>query len=104
MKKPIKYLAIILPIVIVIGFLVFYYFPYDSIKIDPADQACQVDDDCIMAMVRCSCDCGQPINEMHWEKYLNKQQRMCKFYSGEMCKMVCAENLKCINNICTIVK
>ncbi len=90
--------------IIIVGLLFAYYFPYKTIKVVSSDQSCQVDTDCIMAMVECSCDCGIPINKIHWQKYLDKQERKCKFYTGKMCKMSCEQELKCINNICTDIK
>jgi len=65
------------------------------------DAKCDVDEDCTTAMVQCSCDCGIPINKIYEQKYLDKQEEKCKFYTGMMCKMDCKSKLKCINNMCT---
>ena len=96
-----KCLLVVL-IIALIGFSVIYYFPRGALKIDPNDQICQEDTDCVRAMVKCSCDCGVPINKLSWQKYLARQEKMCKFYFGRMCKIGCNEVPKCINNICTI--
>lgn len=73
-----------------------------DLYIDISDRSCKVDEDCIMAMIKCSCDCGIPINKIYLNKYLNKQNEMCKSYTGPMCKMQCEQKLKCISNICTV--
>lgn len=74
----------------------------DTIEVDREDQTCEQDDDCILAMVKCSCDCGVPINEKHWSKYLDEQKKMCENYQGKMCKMDCGQELKCEDNICIV--
>lgn len=66
------------------------------------DQVCKVDEDCVMAMVKCSCDCGVPINKIHWQKYLDAQVERCKNYNGPYCKVSCTFEPKCINNTCTV--
>ena len=67
------------------------------------DNVCVVDSDCVMALVECSCDCGVPINKIHSQKYLDIKEEKCEFYTGRMCKMDCNQELKCVNNICTII-
>lgn len=66
------------------------------------DQVCKVDEDCVMAMVKCSCDCGVPVNKIHWLKYSFEQVKRCENYKGTYCKMNCEVEPKCINNICTV--
>lgn len=66
------------------------------------DQVCEVDKDCIMAMVKCSCNCGVPINKIYWQKYLDAQVKRCKNYKGPYCKVNCEVEPKCINNTCMI--
>jgi len=73
------------------------------LEIDSTDQACEVDDDCVMAMVKCSCDCGIPINKIHQQKYIDEQIEICENYEGKMCKMKCEQELECVDSICTIV-
>jgi hypothetical protein len=111
MRKIILYPLIALAVIIV-GIALFYYLPTTGNRIDPseqtltinpADQACQADDDCVMAMVKCSCDCGVPINKLNWPKYLDQQARMCENYNGRMCKMGCNQVLKCVDNICAVL-
>ena len=70
------------------------------IIVETNDQSCIEDSDCVMAMVECSCDCGVPINKIHWQKYLDMKEEKCKSYTGKTCKMDCKTNLKCINNSC----
>lgn len=72
------------------------------IQIDASDQSCQTDNDCIMAMTECSCDCGKPINKEAWPKYLDMQDKMCEDYDGPQCDMDCNPS-KCINEVCTVV-
>ena len=103
MKKSTKFIIIFLPI-LAIGLLIAYYFPYKTVEVSSSDQTCQVNEDCIMAMVECSCDCGVPINKVHWQKYLDRQEKKCKFYAGKMCKMACEQKLECVNHICTDIK
>jgi hypothetical protein len=111
MRKLILYSLLALAVIIV-GIALFYYIPStgnmigpseQALTIDPADQACQADDDCVMAMVKCSCDCGIPINKLNWPKYIDQQAKICENYNGPMCKMSCDQVLKCVNSICTIV-
>lgn len=73
------------------------------LTIDPEDRRCEKDEDCILAMVRCSCDCGQPVNRAHSQKYLDAQDEMCEDYSGKMCKMKCDQKLGCVQHVCTIL-
>ncbi len=107
--KGIKKFIIIFLLILVIGIIIVYYFPSKNIKpinkpieVNSTDQVCEVDEDCIMAMVECSCDCGVPINKIHWQKYLDAQEKKCKNYDGPYCKVSCAYELRCINNICTV--
>lgn len=103
MKGVKKFIIIFSPILIVVLFVIYYFF-YKTINVNSSDQTCKVDEDCIMAMTECSCDCGIPINIIHWKKYLDEQEKKCKFYTGIMCGgMHCEQELKCINNICTDV-
>lgn len=99
----VKKFIIIFSSILIVGLIVIYYFFYKTINVNSSDQTCKVDEDCIMAMIECSCDCGIPINKIHWEKYLVEQAKKCKLYTGTMCKMRCEQKLKCINNICTDV-
>lgn len=75
-----------------------------SLEVAAADQKCEADDDCIMVMVKCSCDCGVPINKANWQKYLDKQEKMCEDYEGPMCKMMCNQKLRCINKVCSVLE
>ena len=75
-----------------------------SIEVEPADQACEADEDCIMAMVKCSCDCGVPINKANWKKYLDEKEEMCTDYEGPMCGMMCDQNLGCVDKVCEVVE
>lgn len=100
MKESLKLLIVGLP-VLIIGVFALYYFSSKD-EINSADQACKADEDCIMTMVECSCDCGVPINKIHWQKYLDAQEERCKNYDGSYCKMNCAFKPKCINNMCTV--
>ena len=75
-----------------------------SIEVDLADQICENDDDCIMAMVKCSCDCGVPINKANWQKYLDEQEKMCEDYEGPMCKMMCNQKIRCVDKACSIIE
>lgn len=72
----------------------------DEINVETKDQYCNEDSECIMAMVKCSCDCGVPINKIYLQKYLNMKEEKCKSYEGIMCKMDCRTDLKCVNNSC----
>jgi hypothetical protein len=74
-----------------------------STKVDPADTTCSADDERVMAMTHCSCDCGAPINRAHWAKYMEAQERMCKDYVGPMCKMKCPDAV-CESGVCRIKK
>ena len=73
------------------------------LKIDPKDQECDKDEDCILTMVKCSCDCGLPVNRAHLQKYLDEQEKMCEDYEGKMCKMNCDQKLGCIHHICMVL-
>ncbi len=101
---------IICSLILILGLFFAYYFSHKNKTIEvvsevPAsDQFCQVDADCTVAMVECSCDCGIPINKIHRQKYVDEHERKCKSYSGVMCKISCEQELKCVNNICTNIK
>lgn len=68
----------------------------------PEDQSCQLDSDCVMSPVKCSCDCGIPINKINIQKYLDRYEEACKSYKGTMCDMQCGQILKCENNLCVV--
>lgn len=101
--------------ILIAGVFIAYYFLYNTTEVvsseEPlptevisSDNSCEVDADCVMAMVECSSDCGVPINKIHWQEYLDEQEKKCEFYSGKMCKMSCEQELKCINKICTNIQ
>lgn len=98
---------VIVLIFLMIASLLVYFFIARNIKIvdkpllvDITDQTCKADDDCILAMVECSCDCGIPINKIYWQKYLDVQEEKCRNYQGPYCKIDCLVEPKCIKNIC----
>jgi hypothetical protein len=102
MKKSVKYGLIILSILIVVLFILKYLFLSSTIlRIKPADQVCEVDDDCTTAMTKCSCDCGTPVNIEYKTKYRDIKAKRCKFYFGMMCMMRCDKNVTCIDNVCS---
>ncbi|MBI3072121.1 MAG: hypothetical protein HYY84_08365 [Deltaproteobacteria bacterium] len=70
------------------------------LEVDAADQDCRADGDCVLTMVRCSCDCGLPVNKVHRDKYQAAQGQMCKEYRGIMCKMKCDERVACVDAKC----
>ena len=100
MKGLKKFLIILSLILVAVLFVIYYYF-FKTVNVNLSDQTCKVDEDCIMAMTECSCDCGIPINKIHWGKYLAEKAKKCKSYTGKMCKVSCNQKLKCNNNICT---
>ncbi|HVH42389.1 MAG TPA: hypothetical protein VM925_08595 [Labilithrix sp.] len=54
-------------------------------------------------MVKCSCDCGVPINRAKWQKYLDAQAQMCVDYHGPMCRMDCSNVvLECRDRVCSV--
>lgn len=63
---------------------------------------CNIDDDCATAPVGCDgCSCGEPINKIHREKYMEDHQKACKNYDGSVCKNLCKPyELKCVDNTC----
>jgi hypothetical protein len=73
-----------------------------TLKIDPADQACTSANECIQTMVKCSCDCGLPINRANGQKYVDAQAAMCRDYQGPLCKMHCSNVvLECRDRVCS---
>ncbi len=94
--------VVVVLLVIFAVFFIMNFYPRTIITINPEDKKCTVDEDCVTTMVKCSCDCGVPINKIHWSKYLDKKAKRCTFYFGPMCFMKCEQELKCINGICTI--
>ncbi|MCU0661656.1 MAG: hypothetical protein MUC50_04940 [Myxococcota bacterium] len=74
----------------------------DIITVDPRDQRCSVSDDCVMTMVKCSCDCGVPINKEYDSKYFKEVEEMCKDYEGPMCSMDCDTTIECKDNVCSV--
>jgi hypothetical protein len=75
-----------------------------ELKIEPADQTCSSNADCVITMTQCSCDCGSPVNGKRAQKYREAQGRMCKGYSGTMCKMSCKDIPICDGGVCRIKK
>jgi hypothetical protein len=77
--------------------------PDPALKVDPTDQGCTSADECIQTMVKCSCDCGVPINRAKWQKYLDAQAQMCVDYHGPMCRMDCSNVvLECRDRVCSV--
>jgi hypothetical protein len=76
-----------------------------ELKIDPADQTCRSNDDCVVKLTQCACDCGSPVNREHARKYEEALDRACKGYSGRMCKMApCTDVATCDDGVCRIKK
>lgn len=74
-----------------------------ELKIDPADQVCRSDDDCVVRLTQCECDCGSPVNRPNAEKYEEALHRACEGYKGRMCKMApCTDFATCDGGVCRI--
>ena len=74
-----------------------------ALTVDPSDQRCSVDQDCTMAMTRCTGHCGVPINKARWPKYLDAQEQLCRSYAGPMKKVACNQVLACVQGVCKVV-
>lgn len=71
-------------------------------EIEPMHQACKEDSDCTRISLKCSCDCGIPINKKFISSYLELKEAKCKGYSGPFCKMDCSGVSKCNKGLCEI--
>ena len=69
-----------------------------------AHQRCEKDSDCIRLVMKCSCDCGVPLNVNFTDFYLRAKEERCKDYSGPMCKFACPEKTACVQKKCVMVE
>ncbi|MFC1617682.1 hypothetical protein ACFL2B_00200 [Patescibacteria group bacterium] len=103
-----KTLLIILPLLLMLVFITACkQVPEDEsvrLQVDPADQVCQTDSDCMMTMVQCSCDCGVSINKTHANKYEELLDTQCANYQGVYCKLDCDIETQCENNKCVAIE
>lgn len=70
--------------------------------VDPSDQACSADADCELVPLKCSCDCGAPVNKDHAPKYLEAKKKMCENYVGPVCDMYCENRVECRDGLCVV--
>jgi hypothetical protein len=73
-----------------------------SITIDPGDQRCTQDAECILTQTHCGgCSCGTPINRVAGEKYQELFETRCSGYVGPHCDIHCPERqLRCLEGRC----
>lgn len=110
MALPKNFFIILIPTVL-IGVLAMLTISLKQIQssntetnIQISDQYCQTDNDCVMAVTECSCDCGTPINKANQQKYSDIRATKCKNYVGVMCGMSCDHKLSCVSNRCAAIR
>jgi len=74
------------------------------VEVIPEHQKCSNDKDCARFSLKCSCDCGFPINSSFLPRYLEIKEKECKGYTGPYCKMECPEEVKCSIGKCVVVE
>lgn len=77
-----------------------------GITVSDADKGCDVDEDCVLVGYTCSfCDCGEPVNRTHQERYHEMLQLECVDYVGGVCSIMCPPTeIKCVDKVCTQVE
>jgi len=112
-----KLLWIILPITIFIIFVLFGFGfftqqfgppkmgTYEQIEInmivEEIDKLCETDNDCVYVPTLCSeCSCGDVVNEMYQQKYIDRYTEICENFEGKKCTIQCLGFIKCIKNKC----
>ena len=65
-------------------------------------QRCENDTDCIRLVIKCACDCGEPIHSRFTDLYLRSKEVRCKGYSGPMCKHACPGRTRCVQKRCVV--
>ncbi|MFC1774759.1 hypothetical protein ACFLZN_00400 [Nanoarchaeota archaeon] len=78
------------------------YFAQKLSKVNADHQLCDVDDDCVLQILECSCDCGVPINKQYREDYARVRSKNCENYQGAICKMACDIEAFCVAGVCKI--
>ena len=69
------------------------------VPIDPPDQICSIDSDCVIVQNDCSCGCGSSVNKQSFGKY-----SICENYQGARCALACPPNVQayCNQGVCAI--
>lgn len=72
------------------------------ILIADEDRACELNMDCSWTYTTCDgCECPQPVNKKHLEKYRNKLTEKCADYKDELCETECRPmTLQCQQGKC----
>ena len=71
-----------------------------AIQVAPADRVCAKDSDCVHVATQCSCSCGDAVNKAQLQKYSDLGKSLCRNYNGQMCKMLCKGEVKCLEEQC----
>jgi hypothetical protein len=73
-----------------------------SIKIDPGDQECTQDTECILIQTHCGgCSCGTPINRAAEAKVQRRFKDLCEGFYGPHCEIHCPERqFRCLEGTC----
>ena len=79
-------------------------FGVEQLFVAPQDQACEVDNDCVIVSMLCStCECGTPVNRLHEQGYVERYRALCKDYQGGVCDYYCRTPYpRCIDRRCTM--
>ena len=81
--------------------------PPDGIQIDPQDQTCSSNEDCVIIETKCKsngCECGVPVNKDRFAVY-KKQLDECRSKQGmmAMCDFLCPTPYpSCVDGTCVL--